>query len=815
MSIRGKLLIYCSIILCVLAVAALSSTAIVKAADVEDRKLSGDLISIAGAQPVDINVGEVSPGRSPQTVCTGDWMGTPRYALNNWFIGREYYATYQDPTETGCPLGMTYPYQVDTLKWHVYNPLATTLNINIQAVVWDADYVTPTCPMPGEVVCYSPMYNVTLPAGPGGILISLPMNAGCCIPGPYFAGVYCPDSTGPGLMGVVTDSAGNGGTFGASRTCANYNNYQGFHEDLITAYGFPGNLRLWTIGTAADVNTCDECANYIEPGIDLWTTPPGHSFDDHFTATPIPPNFFGPGSDPFQGTICLQGDPLLTNPAGLFGFTDCIIERNAPAMLPGVGSNDVVPIEIVALNLVSCNPITVTYPSSPSQLWDVRVVLSSNQPQQIGQMDIRRECCNGGTFTSNLPVTPKFIFTEVGSPTNERILDLGGMMPPIMFQTSNGYWSYDIPAPFDLETSPGLVTVDHDLSPVLPDLVLPPSSKFTPGFRTLPCEPSSPNDPYCGGKVLTLEQEALAQHGVLPPQETTPIEGACCLPDNSCVVTDPTCCLQQGGVYQGDFVPCTPTLCIPNPVFDSICTFANLIVTISPSDITCSSPEPPISLSEFPGGKTIVRRSHPGPYSPGEIIDIELVQLNLTSIHPTLGTVNFTESPTLSSMGRITVNTVDGSGNLTSGDSFFDVFFEVDLPSLGRAMRNQNPVHMEATLTELPPLPPTTFTKAPGAPELLLDIPGGFPVGFLCDALHQVVSCDCCIGVRGDPNGDGAESNVLDLTFTVDRIFRGGPPAACAKEGDPNGDNTSLNILDLTYFVDRIFRGGPQAVPCI
>lgn len=73
----------------------------------------------------------------------------------------------------------------------------------------------------------------------------------------------------------------------------------------------------------------------------------------------------------------------------------------------------------------------------------------------------------------------------------------------------------------------------------------------------------------------------------------------------------------------------------------------------------------------------------------------------------------------------------------------------------------------------------------------------------------------CCIGIRGDANGDGTVTpNILDLTFAVDRIFRGGPMAVCAVEGDVNGDGTSLNILDLTYLVDLIFRGGPNPPAC-
>ncbi len=74
----------------------------------------------------------------------------------------------------------------------------------------------------------------------------------------------------------------------------------------------------------------------------------------------------------------------------------------------------------------------------------------------------------------------------------------------------------------------------------------------------------------------------------------------------------------------------------------------------------------------------------------------------------------------------------------------------------------------------------------------------------------------CCVGIRGDVNNDGGVNpNILDLTYLVDRIFRGGPPAVCLDEANVNGDGAvNPNILDLTYLVDRIFRGGPPPGPC-
>ena len=73
---------------------------------------------------------------------------------------------------------------------------------------------------------------------------------------------------------------------------------------------------------------------------------------------------------------------------------------------------------------------------------------------------------------------------------------------------------------------------------------------------------------------------------------------------------------------------------------------------------------------------------------------------------------------------------------------------------------------------------------------------------------------ECCIGNRGDFNNDGKDANILDLTFMVDRIFRGGPRPVCDKEADVNNDGTAANILDLTFLVDFIFRGGPASDPC-
>ncbi|MGH8014616.1 MAG: CARDB domain-containing protein [Candidatus Zixiibacteriota bacterium] len=72
-----------------------------------------------------------------------------------------------------------------------------------------------------------------------------------------------------------------------------------------------------------------------------------------------------------------------------------------------------------------------------------------------------------------------------------------------------------------------------------------------------------------------------------------------------------------------------------------------------------------------------------------------------------------------------------------------------------------------------------------------------------------------CIGLRGDVNSDGIyDVNILDQTYLVDRIFRGGPRSPRPLEADVNGSGGIPNVVDLTFIIDRLFRGGPPPPPC-
>jgi hypothetical protein len=273
------------------------------------------------------------------------------------------------------------------------------------------------------------------------------------------------------------------------------------------------------VALAAGAAAAPLAAQDVLPGIDVWTTPGGGTTFDDLSANPIPAGFFDPGSDPFMGTIVLGGAPLpdLGPPTAPSLFpTDTVVERLAPAAMPGPST---IPIEIVALNLVSVQPITVTYNGGQNpELWNVKACLSSLAPQPQGSMTIAGACPTGGTFSSTLPVLPKLVFTRQGD-LMVRVLDPA---PQVSLDFLTGRWVYqpDILLRV-LRLQPGAVT-DGDCDGVA-DPPLPPTSNFAPGVWDLSCEPACVTPPPMPQvKALSTEDQILAAHGILPAQQKPP-----------------------------------------------------------------------------------------------------------------------------------------------------------------------------------------------------------------------------------------------------------------------------------------------------
>jgi hypothetical protein len=156
----------------------------------------------------------------------------------------------------------------------------------------------------------------------------------------------------------------------------------------------------------------------------------------------------------------LEGVPLGPTMFGTFGDADTLIRRTADPFdrcsLPSLSPVDV-SIEIVALNLVSSSPITVTYNGGNNpELWDVTVDLSM-VPAPQGNMTVTKTHCNGGTFTSTLLVQPRFTFTKVGG-GGMQVLDTGLAVPPIppinLDQPMPQPWVHDVGIPFNEDLDP-------------------------------------------------------------------------------------------------------------------------------------------------------------------------------------------------------------------------------------------------------------------------------------------------------------------------------------------------------------------------
>ncbi len=123
-----------------------------------------------------------------------------------------------------------------------------------------------------------------------------------------------------------------------------------------------------------------------------------------------------------------------------------------------------------------------------------------------------------------------------------------------------------------------------------------------------------------------------------------------------------------------------------------------------------------------------------------EEVATELVSLNLTN-----GTQTLTINPDMPSLGQIEelINNAPGSLDLDpfnpgNADSFFDVFFELDVGG-GQILHNEQALRIQAVISEKPPLTTTYFQILPPAGPIELFDGTGNPSGvFLNRATHHI-----------------------------------------------------------------------------
>jgi hypothetical protein len=145
----------------------------------------------------------------------------------------------------------------------------------------------------------------------------------------------------------------------------------------------------------------------IAAGVDYWQTLSSGATAYHFDSNPIPAGFFCGKSAPFRGVVYFEGVPLRTEPAGVLGTTDTIIERldNAPFDKNGDARTR---IRGRALNLQGTAPLKTACGS-----FKVTANLTDDQP--VSTMVFHREHAFGGTFKAQLRLQVSINFTSVAT----------------------------------------------------------------------------------------------------------------------------------------------------------------------------------------------------------------------------------------------------------------------------------------------------------------------------------------------------------------------------------------------------------------
>jgi len=257
--------------------------------------------------------------------------------------------------------------------------------------------------------------------------------------------------------------------------------------------------------------TAATLAGPIAAGDDIWVTPCGGSYD----LTPIPAGFFtstgGASSQVYVDGIHFGGVPLAINPP-LVPLTDVdtVVRRlSGTTPLFDVGSSEVVPIQIQALHLQSCEPIVVKYDNLTTELWNVDVCLLPIQSS--GTMTINHECVEGGSYSSDLPVDIQLTFSRVGGGANSPAT----LSPVTLMLSSSGWWVHVDPGFGLARMGSGTqfdIGCDGSVDPSDPTTINAAAADFYPGLFmdtcgvgpspsgvsvVSPCCQFDPTQPFC------------------------------------------------------------------------------------------------------------------------------------------------------------------------------------------------------------------------------------------------------------------------------------------------------------------------------
>jgi hypothetical protein len=219
------------------------STALVLVAGGVQAAKTVDVTRIDGAQV------RALPPAGP-ALPTASWgnLNAPAFEINNWIYGDEEYAYFFEAasTECSCPLG----FHLDTVHMLVQFeaedlPSVFEAYSDLTDAVWNP--VT-LCWEPGETFCTSLTYAFEI-TEPGIYDLAVPIHAECeCafLDYGYFLSFHFVTAFDPAQRpDAIADAQPLG--------CTSFNNYGFGWEDLVTVYGWPGEILIW-----ADASCCEE-----------------------------------------------------------------------------------------------------------------------------------------------------------------------------------------------------------------------------------------------------------------------------------------------------------------------------------------------------------------------------------------------------------------------------------------------------------------------------------------------------------------------------------------------------------------------------